>query len=120
MTRFALLQLFFLALPFAAFFLWRALTPRAADRRGPAPADVLLLIGAVLAVGALVYINLSRPAPEEPRGRVWVPAYISVEGDLIPGFFVAAGEFSTREAARAERGGSRWTVAPARLRPAAS
>ncbi len=104
MAKHILFNLFLLSLPFVIFFIWRAITPNNRRSNASNRFELLLLIGALLVAGVSVTYNLTRGSDVDPEGRVWVPSYTSAEGDVVDGFFVPAGEFTTRAAAREERG----------------
>lgn len=104
MQRYVLISLAILFAPLMFFWVWRSLNPNRSLKTRQV-FDVLLLLGA-LAVAVLLFASvlIINPPDTDTRNQVEVPAYMSVDGELIDGFFVPVEEFTTREAARQARG----------------
>ncbi len=90
MFRMTLIELGLAATPFVLFFAVRAIIRSrrrvVGEDLNDAPYQILLMIGATLAVGALVWQVLNRDEPAN-TGKIYIGPRV-VDGELVPGHFV--------------------------------
>ncbi|HEY5105159.1 MAG TPA: DUF6111 family protein [Caulobacteraceae bacterium] len=86
MLRVLAIRLALFALPFAVYFVWRALAVRSGREMGSTPWPWLVAAGALLAALSLIASVVFH------RGRdtgVYVPAQVRADGTVTPGHFIA-------------------------------
>lgn len=92
MTRLILIEAILFLIPFALYFVWRAVLERkeaaTGGRFNERPWQMLIVAGGVLAIGGLIAFAVIGSG----RGdSVYIPAYVE-DGRVVPGRFVPADE----------------------------
>lgn len=105
MLRISLIQLASFLLPFIIFFVWR--WQLSAERPlNATPTLKLAAIGAALAVVAMLVMVMLDAADSGRAGDRYVPPRV-VDGRVVPGHFIPAGEAEGEAEEDAERDASR-------------
>lgn len=78
------LRALLLALPFAAWFAWRAWAVRNGREMGATPWAWLLAAGLVLVGASLMATAFTH---RDNRGQVYVPGEVQADGSVTPGHF---------------------------------